>query len=305
MAKSKFNLLDTMSKASLQEMGTTEKPKVTDAITLISVEDLVPAKENFYNMSGLEELKENIQLAGKVLQNLLVVSLGGGKYKILSGHRRCAASLALVAEGKPEFQQVPCSIMDTAQDPETQELQEEITLITSNSQREKTGWEKVEEARRIRNIIEKIREKEGLGGSTRNRVAEMLNTSPTQVARYDAIYKNLTPAFMTAFREEKINLSTAYELSGLTIEEQFLTHQVFEKTGNITLKEAKEAKSTKGNKAPSPSTAEKPSCENCGDTYYRKVQAMNKAGAGLEELYVEYRPEFCPQCGKAVRRNES
>lgn len=216
MAKSKFNLLETLSSASQKEIGTEEKKN--DDHLLIDISNLVPSSENFYGMTGLDELKENIQLAGMVLQNLLVVPLDDGRYKILSGHRRCAASLELVNDGKTEFKNVPCTIVATEPDQESQDLREEIVLITSNSQREKTGWEKVEEARRIRNIIEKIRVKENLGGSVRDNVAEMLNTSPTQVGRYDAIYKNLTPAFMSVFRENKINLSTAYELSGLDME---------------------------------------------------------------------------------------
>ncbi len=287
MAKSKFSLLDTMSKASQTEIGQTPKAKEVDGLVWLSIHDLCPSEGNFYGMTGLEELKENIQIAGKVLQNLIVTPLGDGKYKILSGHRRCAASLELVAEGKEEFERVPCSVEENH--PETQELREEIILITSNSQREKTGWEKVEEARRIRNILEKIKRQGNAVGSIRDGVAEMLNTSPTQVGRYDAIYKNLTPAFMSAFREEKINLSTAYELSGLDMESQTLAFQVFEKTGKITLKETKELKDTKTPKV-------KKACDSCDDIYYRQIITQGEKTEKTE--YVEYRPQFCPQCGR-------
>lgn len=291
MANSKFSLLDTMNKASIQEIGQIPKPRIGDGLVWLSVHDLTPSEGNFYGMTGLEELKENIQIAGKVLQNLIVTPSEDGKYKILSGHRRCAASLELVAEGKTEFEKVPCSIEEYQ--PETQELREEIVLITSNSQREKTGWEKVEEARRIRNILEKIKSQGNAVGSIRDSVAEMLNTSPTQVGRYDAIYKNLTPAFMSAFRKENITLSTAYELSGLDMESQSLAYQVFQKTGKITLKETKELKE---NIKPKEKKPKAQTCESCDDIYYRKIHTTGEWTENTK--YVEYRPQFCPQCGR-------
>lgn len=294
MAKSKFSLLDTMNKASIQELRQPPKEIQGDGLVWLSVHDLTPSEGNFYGMTGLEELKENIQIAGKVLQNLIVTPTEGGKYKILSGHRRCVASLELVAEGKVEFEKVPCSIEEYQTNPETQELREEIVLITSNSQREKTGWEKVEEARRIRNILENIKSQGNAVGSIRDGVAEMLNTSPTQVARYDAIYKNLTPAFMSAFREEKINLSTAYELSGLDMESQTLAYQVFQKTGKLTLKETKGMKEAK---APKPKAKKPTICDSCEDIYYRQIRTVS--GDREQTEYVEYRPQFCPQCGRA------
>ena len=53
----------------------------------IDVEDLVPSEDNFYSMSAIDELAGLIELSGGVKQPGLVVPLGGGKYKLLSGHR--------------------------------------------------------------------------------------------------------------------------------------------------------------------------------------------------------------------------
>ena len=58
----------------------------------IDVEDLVPSEDNFYSMSAIDELAGLIELSGGVKQPGLVVPLGGGKYKLLSGHRRRLAS---------------------------------------------------------------------------------------------------------------------------------------------------------------------------------------------------------------------
>ena len=50
----------------------------------ISYYDLVPSADNFYSMQDIDELKAAIELAGRVLHNLVVVPQGNGKYTILS-----------------------------------------------------------------------------------------------------------------------------------------------------------------------------------------------------------------------------
>ena len=105
--------------------------RATNEIVKLSVYDLVPSDDNFYSMGGIEELKSNIELAGKVLQNLIVVPLDGGKYKVISGHRRRLASISLVEEGKPQYEFVPCVIETDEADAEVQAIREEIMLIAA------------------------------------------------------------------------------------------------------------------------------------------------------------------------------
>ena len=78
----------------------------------IDVEDLVPSEDNFYSMSAIDELAGLIELSGGVKQPGLVVPLGGGKYKLLSGHRRRLASLQLVKQGKETYRKMPCMVED-------------------------------------------------------------------------------------------------------------------------------------------------------------------------------------------------
>lgn len=240
----KFNLLDSMSPATKKELERTEGSKVKAEMNIskLSVFDLIPSEENFYGMTGIDELKQSIKLAGRVLQNLSVVPMGDGKYKILSGHRRCMASLELVNDGEKAFEFVPCNVEQLDTDSEQQKIREEIILITSNSQREKSAWEKMEEVRRTRALVERIKKSENVEGNTRKCVADTLNTSTTQVARYDAIQNNLAPAFMAEFKEDKINISTAYELSGLTLDEQKEAFDEYQSKGEVSVKEVKEIK---------------------------------------------------------------
>ena len=193
----------------------------------IDVEDLVPSEDNFYSMSAIDELAGLIELSGGVKQPGLVVPLGGGKYKVLSGHRRRLASLLLVKQGKEAYRKMPCMVedadRDVERDAEADELRaidEAILLITTNGQREKTDWDKVQEATRLRALLEKKRRFEKIPGETRKLIAEQLGTTPAQVGRYDSIAKHLIPAFKGWLEEGKIGISVAYELSMLPEEVQ-------------------------------------------------------------------------------------
>lgn len=193
----------------------------------IDVEDLVPSEDNFYSMSAIDELAGLIELSGGVKQPGLVVPLGGGKYKLLSGHRRRLASLRLVRQGKEAYRKMPCMVEDAGraveQDAEAEELRaidEAILIITTNGQREKTDWDKVQEATRLRALLEKKRRFEKIPGETRKIIAEQLGTTPAQVGRYDSIEKHLIPKLKGWLEQGKIGISVAYELSMLPEEVQ-------------------------------------------------------------------------------------
>ena len=242
----KFNLNQILNDASKRAApgggGQTAPASRPATIERLSVFDLVPSEDNFYSMNDIEELKSKIELAGKVLQNFIVVPLGGGKYKVISGHRRRAACISLVEEGKPEFEFVPCTVEADEEDAEVQAIREEIMLIAANSQREKSAWDKIEEARRTRALLERIKQQEKLPGDMRKLVAQTLNTSPAQIGRFDAITRNLCPAFMEELKADRINISTAYELSGLSAEDQAAAFEQFRETGEISIKAARERK---------------------------------------------------------------
>ena len=235
-------LNDASKRAAPGGGGQTAPASRPAEIERLSVFDLVPSEDNFYSMNDIEELKSKIELAGKVLQNFIVVPLGGGKYKVISGHRRRAACISLVEEGKPEYEFVPCTVEADEEDAEVQAIREEIMLIAANSQREKTAWDKIEEARRTRALLERIKQQEKLPGDMRKLVAQTLNTSPAQIGRFDAITRNLCPAFMEELKANRINISTAYELSGLSAEDQAAAFEQYRETGEISIRAARERK---------------------------------------------------------------
>lgn len=216
----------------------------------IDVEDLVPSEDNFYSMSAIDELAGLIELSGGVKQPGLVVPLGGGKYKVISGHRRRLASLQLVKQGKEAYRKMPCMVEDAEREQgdeadELRAIDEAILLITTNGQREKTDWDKVQEATRLRALLERKRQFEKIPGETRKIIAEQLGTTPAQVGRYDSIEKHLIPAFKTWLEEGKIGISVAYELSIISADvQEKAAAECWGKRGPVTLEDVRKWKTS-------------------------------------------------------------
>lgn len=101
-----FSITDMLNK----DTSMAAAPVKDHTIERISYSKLVPSEDNFYSMQEIEELKTAIELAGRVLNNLVVTPLEDGKYKILSGHRRHRAVGMLLDEGKTEYEFLPCSV---------------------------------------------------------------------------------------------------------------------------------------------------------------------------------------------------
>lgn len=107
MAKG-FSIMDMMSDISREEAA-----EGAESIEKVSVFDIQPNEDNFYEISSIEQLKNSIFSMGGVQQNLLLVRLPAGgryKYKALAGHRRIYACIELVQEGHREFEHVPAVI---------------------------------------------------------------------------------------------------------------------------------------------------------------------------------------------------
>lgn len=235
----KFNLSDLLSGVSVNSTGEAENKKKADTlkVTHISVYDLVPSKENFYSVENISELKDSIELFG-VKQNLTVKALDDGRFLVIAGHRRRLASLALVEEGKKEYEFLPCSI-----ETDLDHIKEQLLLITTNSTaRQLTDWEKTQQAEKMRKLLEEYKKREKLPGRMRELIASILNTSSTQVARMDSISKNLSQEFKEEFKEEKINISTAYEISTLPGEAQQEIFNEYKDNGSVSISEVKEKK---------------------------------------------------------------
>ena len=221
-----FAITDMLMQSSLSSAPAKEQP-----IRRISYYDLVPSEDNFYSMQELEELQTAIELAGHILSNLIVTPLPDGKYKILSGHRRHAAVGRLLAAGKDEYEFLPCAVEELTD--EDRDIREQVLLITANSQREKTAWDKLEEVRQMRDIARRTKQERGIAGRVRDLVAQSLHISSSRIAKYDSILNNLIPSLMEEIKANRLSISTAYDLSALPADRQQASYDFYLNHGKL------------------------------------------------------------------------
>ena len=207
----KFNVLSLLNNNSKGE----NKEKIAAETTeMLSIHSLEPSSDNFYDTSSIEELKDSIELFG-LKQQILVKKIGENKYRVIAGHRRRLAVLALVEEGKTQFEMVPCQVEDIS------DVAEKILLIHTNStSRVLSDWEKVEQLRMLKELLTEYKKTNNIPGRMRELLAETLNISPTQVGRLETIDKNLVPEAKAALKNQEISFSKAVEIAKLPEAEQ-------------------------------------------------------------------------------------
>lgn len=192
-----------------------------EQIEYIDVDLLDRDPNNFYDLSQLDALADNIATVG--LQQPVRVRDGqDGHVVIVSGHRRTAAIRKLVEEGRTDLREVPCIREKSAGSAALQELR----LIYANSDtRDLSSSEISRQADRVRALLYQLQE-EGheFPGRMRDHVAEACKISRTKLARLDAIRNNLAPNIRKAYwegpKDKSLTESAAYELSRLPAEMQ-------------------------------------------------------------------------------------
>lgn len=184
----------------------------------IAVSLLDPNPNNFFEVeSDITDLCESIKVNG-LLQPPVVTPAGGGKYRIIAGHRRHKALQALAEELPDKFGTVLCRVVH----PSSPEL-EELMLIQTNTEAREIGWrEKNEAATRVEKILVVLKNQGmELPGKMRSHVAKLIKTSESQIARAKYIAEHLIEPLRSA---SGISDSVAYKLAHLPDEQQFALH---------------------------------------------------------------------------------
>lgn len=231
----KFDLKGMLSERSAQEIDLPEQKTVYR-----NPEDLIPSKDNFYSTEDTEKLKQSIRALG-ILQPLLIEERDGKDY-LLAGHRRRKCCLELIKEGLDRFKRIPCVYkpkIELSAETETDEIVRKIVIIQSNTYREKSDWEKMTESLQMEELVKELREKTDLEGKTREIVSDLIGVSSTQIGRYHSISSNLSGELMDAFKQNKLNVSTAAELAGLNDKYQNEACKILSEVGQVTLNAAK------------------------------------------------------------------
>ena len=215
-------ILAEVLRGQLQRPGdVSESDTNREQIEYISLDRIDNDPNNFYELSGVEELAANIELLG--LQQPLRVRQNPeapDRVVIVSGHRRRAALQKLVDEGRADLREVPC-IRDRA---EGSAALQELRLIYANSDtRVLTSAELSRQAERVEELLYQLKE-EGMEfpGRMRDHVAEACKVSKTKLARLKMIRDNLIPEFAKKYQANKLAESSAYTLAQQSAEVQKL-----------------------------------------------------------------------------------
>ena len=207
-----FNLADILKDVSDSDTG-------REQIEYISLELIDQDPNNFYELSEVPALADNISLCG-LQQPIRVRKQENGRYQIVSGHRRRAALEMLVIDGYEKWQEAPCIVEQDAVSPTLQQLR----LIYANANtRKMTSAELGEQAKQVEELLYRLKE-EGYDfpGRMRDHVAEAVKLSKTKLARLKVIRENLIKDWEKLYKKNHLAESVAYELAQLSAERQKL-----------------------------------------------------------------------------------
>lgn len=238
-----FSVKDALNKNS--KAGIDESPRARFRTKDISIFKMYRNDMNFYSVEQIEELAGDILMYG-LKQNLELVyaPCEMGEYRIVAGERRWEALKYLVSKGYKEFE-LATSKLTTPQDDD----EEQVEIIIANAYRTKTVSDMIEEETRLKASLErmkaagkKIKGYDLQSGRLREVISSMLHMSKTKVAQIEAVNNNLIPEWKEELKGERLTFSAAYELSGMTEDEQREALGKFTETGELTHKDVKDMK---------------------------------------------------------------
>lgn len=241
-----FSVKDALNKNS--KAGIDESPRARFRTKDISIFKMYRNDMNFYSVEQVEELAGDILMYG-LKQNLELVyaPCEKGEYRIVAGERRWEALKYLVSKGYKEFE-LATSKLTTPQDDD----EEQVEIIIANAYRTKTVSDMIEEETRLKASLErmkaagkKIKGYDLQSGRLREVISSMLHMSKTKVAQIEAVNNNLIPEWKEELKGERLTFSAAYELSGMTEDEQREALGKFTETGELTHKDVKDMKAEK------------------------------------------------------------
>lgn len=241
-----FSVMDALNKNS--KAGIEETPKARFRTKDISIFKMYRNEMNFYSIAAVEGLAGDILTFG-LKQNLELVyePCEKGEYRIVAGERRWLALKMLVSKGYKEFE-MATSKLTTPQDAD----EEQVEIIIANAYRNKSVADMIEEEKRLKESLEKMKAagKQIKGydlstGRLRDVIASMLHMSKTKVAQIESVNNNLIPEFKEELKSERLTFSAAYELSGMSEQEQQEALERFRESGELSHKDIKTMKGEK------------------------------------------------------------
>lgn len=218
-----FNLADVLGGVSNLDTG-------REQIEYIKLDLIDADPNNFYQLSGVEDLAANIQLCG--LQQPIRLRKHpetAGRYIIVSGHRRREAILMLAKDDPDKWKEVPCII---EADDVPAALQQLRLIFANSSTRKMSDAELSEQAVQVEKLLYQLKE-EGyeFPGRMRDHVAKAVNASKTKLARLKVIRDGLAAAWQPVWKDGTLTENAAYELARIPKAYQSLLFEEKSRTG--------------------------------------------------------------------------
>lgn len=201
-----FNILDVVNAATRAEAGENKDYREIN----LDYRDIIVTAHNKYSMDELQEIATGIEMDG--LQQPLVLGRVNGEYWLVSGHRRLGGIKILVAEGKEEFETVPCRYKDMT------EIEFRIALLIGNTfNRKMSDYDLMTQAADWKEVLTQAR-KEGLlvleaGERVRDYVAAVMGESVPKIRTLNTIDQNATPEVKEQFQKGNMGITAAMEAS--------------------------------------------------------------------------------------------
>lgn len=205
------------------------KSDTREQIEYINLDLLDGDEQNFYELSDVESLANNIATIG--LQQPLRVRphpTAEARYMVVSGHRRRAALQLLAKEDPEKWGEVACIVDRDTVSPALQQLR----LIFGNANtRKMSSADLSEQAAQVERLLYQLKE-DGyeFPGRMRDHVAQVVQTSKTKLARLKMIRDNLAPCWQPDYKKDILGESTAYELSRMSLAWQNLLFEEKQRT---------------------------------------------------------------------------
>lgn len=213
-----------------------------DNIKMIEIGKIKESMDNFYSLSDIEVLAEDIERQG--LKHNLVVSEDSNEpdtYFIKSGHRRFTAIKQLVREGKYSSKYVPC-LVDGCKTKDENILDLIMLNATTRVMKDSELYKQYEV---LKETLERLKA-DGMKvkGRLRDKVAEALNVSSAQVGKIENIKHNAVGTVIEAVENGELSIATADSIAKLPEEEQ---EELLEEKeiSSIRTKDVKEKKESK------------------------------------------------------------
>ncbi len=220
--------------AITKDMQSAASDSFVDNIKMIDIKDIKSSSDNFYEISDIDLLADDIEREGLKHNIVVVKNTDGGGYSVKSGHRRLAAIKLLLEQKRRSNTKIACYVDSSKTQAETQ-----LDLIMLNAtQRKYTDADTMHEYEELERTFKAL-EVEGkpLKGRMRENIAAALKVSPAQVGKIENIKHNAIPEVEKAVKSGEMSISTANEVAKLPEKKQ---QEIVKEQPKISHKEVKE-----------------------------------------------------------------